>query len=153
MLRGRWENIRRPFSGRACENNFRLPVSWWLGGLGVWGQGGAGGNELSQISRSRSFQILPEPHYGFSGSGPFQPGSGSSSPSRIRAFWSSKNVWKIARSKNDFRGLFSSFLTLPTWIWNHFGTQKGYRVRLFRKFLRGKTWLKFWNTFFMMFKK
>ena len=50
-----------PFSGRACENKFSSPIPWWLGGLGVWGQGGAAGNELSLIrgpDLPRSFQIL-----------------------------------------------------------------------------------------------
>ena len=145
--------IRRPFSGRACGNNFRLPVSWWLGGLGVWGQGGAGGNDLSQISSSRSPQISSDPHYWFSGSGAFQPGSGSSSRARIRAFWISKNVWKTARSKNDFLALFSGFLSFPTWIWNHFGPQNGSRGRLFRDFWGKKRGLNFGALFSMMFKK
>ena len=61
--------VRRPLQRSSVWEQVQInssPVPWWLGGLGVWGQGGAAGNELSLIrgpDPARSCQIVPDPKY------------------------------------------------------------------------------------------
>ena len=69
------EVIRRPFSGRACENNFRLPMYQFSGHQGDWESEGKGSCRARIIPNmvARSLQILPDRKHRFSGSGDVQP--------------------------------------------------------------------------------
>ena len=102
--------IRRPFSGRACENNFRL-LMYQFSGQGDWESEGKGSCRARIIPNmvARSLQIVTSVFRVWGCPAGLTPSFWGQKSKRYRFFRMYENVSKTARAKTtcfDYFGIF-----------------------------------------------